>query len=90
MINISFIAIVLAAIGYKEYNPSFIGNWSYARDTTSWIEYTKDSVIVHHPDVRNREGIAYSRFIDTLTYHINDSMSFEMEIYRKNIRKLIL
>jgi hypothetical protein len=89
MIKVSFIAIVLAAIGYKEYNSSIIGNWSDGRDKTSWIEYTRDSVIVHHPDLQQPDGTAYSRYVDTLTYHINDSMSFEMEIHRKNKRKLI-
>lgn len=90
MVKVSFIAIFLATIGYKEYNPSVVGKWYDGKDISSWIEYTKDSVIVHAPDLQNREGFAYSRYLDTLTYHINDSMSFEMEINRKNKRKLIL
>ena len=56
MIKLSFIAPLLAAIGYKEYNPSIIGNWSDGRDKTSWIEYTRDSVIVHHPDLQQPDS----------------------------------
>lgn len=90
MIKVSFIAIFLAVIGYKEYDPVIIGNWYDGKDKSSWIEYTKDSVIIHDSNVLIPKAVSYSRYIDTLTYHIDDSMSFEMEIHRKNKRKLIL
>ena len=41
MIKVSFIAIVLAAIGYKEYNPSVVGKWEHSK-YPYYLEFFED------------------------------------------------
>jgi len=100
MIKVSFIAIVLAAIGYKEYNPSVLGKWEHrSRCRVETLDFNEDgSFKMYSVPTKNcafdldtfGEG-HYSLYSDTLTLK-NDGIEWDEKymLLRQNNRKLVL
>ena len=95
MIKVSFIAIVLAAIGYKEYNPSVLGKWETGNKT---VTFTANGQCFTY-EVRQSKGPNLLYIKDTSSYTIeNGVLKVKLDrvkersysIHRQNKRKLIL
>ena len=97
MIKVSFIAIVLAAIGYKEYNPSVVGKWEHSK-YPYYLEFFEDESYSVSAYIKIKGSLQEIK--DSGTYLLNrDSLvlnslesnsSFRSLIQRQNKRKLIL
>lgn len=98
MIKVSFIAIFLAAIGYKEYNPSVVGKWESSTYSGYGIEYFKDGTFLGKESIRTGDGFiglmdsgTYSLFNDTLVLKsLREQETTIFVVKRQNKRKLIL
>jgi hypothetical protein len=95
MIKVSFIALVLAAIGYKEYNPSVLGNWEIGN---SKVTLTEDGQCITY-EVRQSKGTNLIYYTDTSSYTVKNGIfkanldrakERSYSIHRQNKRKLIL
>lgn len=98
MIKVSFIAIVLAAIGYKEYNPSVEGKWELKSDKRYKIEYFENGTFASNailglkdfPLQKQLEG-TYSFFNDTIAYQYSkDSIIHKVILLRQSRNKMYL
>ena len=98
MIKVSFIAIVLAAIGYKEYNPSVVGKWELKNSKYHQMHFNEkgECILIHK--YMARDYTIRARIDSTSYSYINgilkiDSVRNEEKAYtivRQNKRKLIL
>jgi hypothetical protein len=46
MLKVSFITLVLASIGYKEYNPSVVGNWEDRKIKSKHVYFDGNGLFV--------------------------------------------
>ena len=97
MIKVSFIAIFLAAIGYKEYNPSVEGVWQHEGGFLTQVYFEKDSfgfdsvVLGDDRNYHNWKFGTYELTRDTLTLLYFSPKAIEKyKLVRQNKRKLIL
>lgn len=74
MVKVSFIAIFLAAIGYKEYNPSVVGKWELKERPLSQIYFFDDDQCVKN-------------YIIQTTYYPKDDFDTSTYEFRSQILK---
>lgn len=89
MIKVSFIAIVLAAIGYKEYNPSVEGNWHLRTTDHFTFHFDEGKLIQKLRDEEYQVG-TYYLMDDTLKLSRIKDLADQYLIVRQNNKKLIL
>jgi hypothetical protein len=100
MVKVSFIALFLAAIGYKEYNPSVVGKWELrTRYRVETLDFKNDgSCVMSSVPIKScafdldtlGQGL-YSLYGDTLTLkNVKLERDEKYVLLRQNKRKLVL